>query len=51
MDDATSEKLLEQIAAEVKFAALPEVLARLITLFDDPDASSTEVASLLSKDA
>lgn len=51
MANTTSEKLLETIAAEVKFAALPEVLSRLITLFDDPDASSTEVASLLSKDA
>ena len=51
MANATSEKLLQEIAGEVKFAALPEVLSRLITLFDDPDASSTEVAGLLSKDA
>lgn len=51
MADATVEKLLEKIAAEVKFGALPEVLSRLIVMFDDPQASASEVSNLLGKDA
>jgi putative nucleotidyltransferase with HDIG domain len=46
-----SEALLEKIAAGVSFAAMPEVLSRLMILFDDPNASSSEVAEILSKDA
>lgn len=49
MDD--KELLLAKLADEVKFGALPEVLSRLLALFDDPTASSTEVAELLGKDA
>jgi putative nucleotidyltransferase with HDIG domain len=51
MANAASDKLLEKIADQVHFAAMPEVMARLMTMFDDPSISTTEVASVLGKDA
>lgn len=48
---ATKEAILERIATEAKFTALPETFARLLRMFDDPEVTAAEVAALLVKDA
>ena len=47
----SSETVLSQIAEQAQFAAMPDVISRLITLFDDPETTAAEVAEILSKDA
>jgi putative nucleotidyltransferase with HDIG domain len=47
----TKEEILERIATEAKFTALPETFARLLHMFDDPTVTAAEVAALLGRDA
>jgi HD-like signal output (HDOD) protein len=47
----TSEEILSKVADRVQFSAMPEVMARLITMFDDPEMTAAEVANVMSKDA
>ncbi len=47
----SSETVLSQIAEQAQFVAMPDVMSRLITLFDDPETTAAEVAEILSKDA
>lgn len=51
MANTVSEKQLTEIADKVRFAAMPEVMARLLLMFDDPNTSSSEVAAVLGRDA
>jgi putative nucleotidyltransferase with HDIG domain len=46
-----SEEVLNQIAERAKFSALPEVMARLLGMFDDPETTATQVSEILGKDA
>lgn len=47
----TRDEILSRIATEAKFAAMPEIFARLLKMFDDPEVTATQVAALLSRDA
>jgi putative nucleotidyltransferase with HDIG domain len=47
----TSEEILSKVADRVQFSAMPEVMAKLITMFDDPEMTAAEVADVMSKDA
>lgn len=47
----TRDEALNRIAEQAKFTALPEVLGRLLKLFEDPETAATEVAEVVSKDA
>jgi len=47
----TKDELLNRIATEVKFAALPEIFARVLKMFDDPEITATQVAAVISRDA
>jgi putative nucleotidyltransferase with HDIG domain len=51
MAQVASEELLDKIAQTVRFAAMPEVMSRLMTMFDDPAISAAEVSQVLDKDA
>jgi len=42
---------LNRIAERAKFSALPEVLSRLLKLFEDPETAATEVAAVINTDA
>jgi HD-like signal output (HDOD) protein len=46
-----SEEILSKVADRVQFSAMPEVMARLITMFDDPEMTAAEVANVMNKDA
>jgi len=41
---------LDRIAAQAQFAAMPEVMLRLLALFENPDTAASEVAQLINRD-
>lgn len=51
MANVASEELLAKIADQVHFAAMPEVMSRLMVMFDDTEMTTSEVAHVLNKDA
>lgn len=48
---STRDELLNHIATEAKFAAMPEIFARLLKMFDDPEVTATQVAAVITRDA
>jgi putative nucleotidyltransferase with HDIG domain len=47
----TRQDIFNRIAERVKLPALPEVIARLLKMFDDPEITAAQVSEIINKDA